>query len=350
MNPFLKFFIFFFASSSLNAHEISSPSFKGEVLYPPAPPFHENLLQVSDLHQIFYSEYGNPDGTPVLVVHGGPGAGCSSNWSHFFDLNKYHVIMFDQRGAMRSIPFAEMEENTPEHSIEDMEALRTHLDISQWYLFGGSWGSTLSLLYSEAYPERVSGLVLRGIFLARKKDYMNLFYGMGNTYPEAWDAMVQTIGADKSCDLVAVLHEKVMDPDPEIHMNAARAFMLFDTICAFLNPNQAAIEEIQTDDALTLSIARAFIHYAANHFFIEENQILQNIHKIKHIPTIIVQGRYDIICPMSQAYELYNSLPRSNLWIIQDAGHSSSEPSVAVALKKAMDMIYKIEYLRCSDH
>lgn len=323
----------------LFGNNISYPSLENETLYLASEPFHEGYLKVSDLHQIYYSEFGNPNGIPVLCVHGGPGGGSYGSWSSFFDLSQYHVIMFDQRGAMRSLPFSEMQDNTPQHSIEDMEKLRNHLSIDKWYLFGGSWGSTLSLLYSEAYPDNVKGLVLRGVFLVREKDYLNLFYGMGNFNPEAWDEMVQAIGESEECDLLSSFHEKIMNPDREIHLRAAHAFMLFDTICAYLDPSERVKEEIESNDERALSIARAFIHYSANHFFIEENQILQNIDKIAHIPTIIVQGRYDLICPIKQAYELHKLLPNSKLWILQNAGHASSEPTIALALKKAIDCI-----------
>lgn len=327
-----------FLSCGLFGANISYPKFEGEKLYPKSKPYNEGYLQVSSLHKLYFSEFGNPAGIPVVTVHGGPGAGCDPNWAELFDPEVYHVVMFDQRGAKRSIPFAEMEQNTPSFSIQDMEQLRTHLGINQWIVFGGSWGSALSLLYSEAHPDNVLGLVLRGVFLAREKDYMHLFYGMYSTYPEAWDEMVATVGADASGkDLVAHLHAQVMSSDPAVALKAARAFMRFDMWCAFLYPTRELIDKVTQKDQDVLGIGRAFIHYSKNRFFIEENQILDHISQIAHIPTIIVQGRYDVICPVAEAYELHKVMPQSELWIVPDAGHSSSEPSIICSLKAAMD-------------
>ncbi len=318
---------------------ISIPTVENETLYPATKPYDESYLQVSDLHRIHYREFGNPEGIPVVVLHGGPGFGCADIWSSFFDPEKYRVIMFDQRGAQRSTPSAEMQGNTPQDLVEDMEKLRKHVSVDKWYVFGGSWGSTLSLLYSEKHPDRVWGLILRGVFLARAKDSLNVFYGMRNTYPEVWDNMVQEIGEKEDSDLISTIYKMLMDLDPEIHMRAARALMVYDTICAFLKPDADLVAKAVDNDQMTLTVARTFTHYAINHFFIEEDQILQHIDKIKDIPAIIVQGRYDVICPPAQAYELHKRLTNSKLWIIQDAGHSSSEPSIAKALKRAMDVI-----------
>jgi proline iminopeptidase len=331
---------FFCFSCSLFSLNISYPTFQEEVLYPISNPYHEEYLQVSSLHTIYVGQFGNPDGIPVLVVHGGPGAGCEPFWSSFFDPKIYRVVMFDQRGAKRSIPFAEMDQNTPQLLIQDMELLREHLGIERWYLFGGSWGSALSLLYSESHYERVLGLVLRGVFLGRERDYNHLFYGMRATRPEDWEEMVSAVGGDPSgANLIDLMHNQVMNPDPLIHLKAAHAFMRFDTLCAFLLPKQEVIDEMDSNDADALGVGRSFIHYSKNKFFIEENQILNAIKTVESIPTIIVHGRYDIICPVSQAFELHKSMIRSELWIIPDAGHASSEPSIKRALKAAMDRI-----------
>jgi proline iminopeptidase len=338
------FGIFMILSTPLIGLNISTPQMEEITLYPEIKPYSEGYLQVSDLHKLYFCEFGNPHGIPVVVVHGGPGGGCSPSWSSFFNPELFRVVMFDQRGAGRSTPFANMVENTPQDSISDMEQLRKYLGIDQWCLFGGSWGSALSLLYSEAHPERVTAMVLRGVFLGREQDYMHLFYGMRNTYPEAWDVMVQELGEDENCDLVRSLHDKIMNPNPVVHMAAARAFMKFDTICAYLLPNQQALQGVYEDDKGTLGVARAFVHYSANNFFLEDNQILRDIDKIRAIPTIIVQGRYDVICPMKEAYDLHKQLPNSELWTIPDAGHSSLEHSVAKALKMAMDKVSETSF------
>lgn len=338
----MKWILLLFTVFSLQAQNIQIRTFEDQEKYPVSAPYHEEYLPVSDLHQIYFAEFGNPDGIPVLAVHGGPGWGCPASWSSFFDCEKYHVIMFDQRGAMRSTPFAEMQDNTPQNSVQDMEKLREHLGIDKWILFGGSWGSTLSLLYGETHPDRVLSFVLRGVFLARQKDYEYLFYGMKDYYPEAWSEMVAAINESEGCDLITVLHQQVMSNDPVTYLKAAHAFMKFDTLCGSILPDKEAVQESDEDDLQTLSVARAYIHYSANQFFMEENQLLKNISRITHIPAIIVQGRHDHICPPTGAYELHRRWDKSILWIVPDAAHFSSEPSIAKGLKEAMDQISAI--------
>lgn len=324
------------------AHQIVNKLYTEQALYPQTKPFNEGHLQVSDGHSIYFAEFGNPEGIPVLTSHGGPGSQCYEYWTGFFDPAVYHVIMFDQRGAGRSIPFASMENNSPQHSVADMEKLRNHLGVDKWILFGGSYGSFISILYGETHPDRCLGFVLRGIFLCREHDYKHLFYGMKTTYPEAWDDMVAIIPEDEKDDLITAFHKRVMDPDPAIHLEAARAFMLFDTICASLLPYTTNLDKVNTNTIGTLGVGRAFIHYAANAFFVEENQLLNNISRISHLPCIIVQGRYDVICPPQGAYDLYQQWPRSELWYISNAGHTASEPGTSQGLREAMDQM-KIE-------
>ena len=310
-----------------NNHTLSIETFDSTTVYPAYAPYHEDYLSVSSLHKLYYAEFGNPNGVPVLVVHGGPGAGCYPAWSGYFDPEYYHVIMLDQRGAGKSLPAAEMNENTTQHLINDMEVLRQHLHIDSWILFGLSWGSALSLLYAEQYPQHVQALVIQGVFLARKQDYEHLFYGMKQFYPEAWDVMVQDFSPEECNDLISAFHARIMNPDTTIHLPAAHTFMRFDCLCTTLLPYSEWIERVQQNDHLALTISRAFIHYSAQNFFVEENQILNNINAIQHIPTIIIQGRYDIICPIAMAYELYKHLPQSTLWIVANAGHFSQSIS-----------------------
>ena len=292
-------------------------------LYPIVKPREEGFLRVSDKHRLFYAVYGNPKGIPVVVLHGGPGAGCSDSLSRLFDLERWNVVMFDQRGAMRSEPFGCMEENTSQHLIEDIETLRKHLGIEKWAVFGGSWGSALSLLYGQEHPERCLGFVLRGIFLGREQDYLHLFYGMGKIYPEAYDPFVQYIPEEERNDLFSAYYQRIFDPNPEVHLPAARAFGLFDTICSTYLPNPEILKGVMENDKLLLSMGRAFCHYSKNGFFIEPNQILSRMDRIRHIPAIIVHGRWDAICLPEMAYLLYKKWDNSKLWMITTGGHSS---------------------------
>lgn len=333
--------ILFMSMNSLISHEIVNKLYASQDLYPQTKPFNEGHLQVSGGHSIYFAEFGNPEGIPVVTLHGGPGSQCYESWSSLFNPDVYHVIMFDQRGSGRSIPFASMENNTPQHSLQDIEELRHHLNVDKWVVFGGSYGSFLALIYGETHPENCLGFVLRGIFLGQEKDYKHLFYGMKATYPEAWDDMVSIIPECERHDLITAFHKRVMDPDPAVHLQAAIAFIRFDAICANLIPDQAEIAGVDTDIIGTLGIGRAFIHYAANAFFVEENQLLNNLSKITHLPAIIVQGRYDVICPPQGAYDLHKRWPGSKLWFISNAGHSQGEPGISQGLREAMEqMVY----------
>lgn len=310
-------------------------------VYPIVKPRQEGFLKVSELHSIFYAVYGNPEGIPVVVVHGGPGFGCSDAMVESFDLKLWNVVMFDQRGAMRSEPFGSMEENTPQHSIADMEALRTHLGIDQWVVFGGSWGSSLGLLYGQAHPECCVGFILRGIWLVREPDYLHLFYGMGKIFPEAYQLMVEHVPEDERGDLISAYHHRVFDSDPQVQLSAARAFMKFDLTCATHLPNPQFVDAVLQNDKLVLGVMRAFCHNAKNGFFLEPNQILSRMDQIAHLPAILVHGRYDAICLPELAYSLYKSWPNSMLWMIPDGGHSASDPAIAKALAAATDLFAK---------
>ncbi|MCH9630444.1 MAG: Proline iminopeptidase [Chlamydiia bacterium] len=332
----------FVSMSTYSNAEISFPhtceerSF-GNSLYPIEKPREEGFLKVSELHEIFYATYGNPDGIPVVVLHGGPGFGCSDKMTKFFDLNLWNVVMFDQRGASRSKPFALMEENTPQHSVGDIEKLRKHLGIEKWVVFGGSWGSTLAALYGQEHYKHCLGFILRGVWLARKPDYMHLFYGMGKVFPEAYAPVVDYIPKEERHDLLTAYHRRFFDPDPEVHLPAAKVFMKFDLTCATHLPDSEFIEEALKNDTMLLGVARTFCQYAMNGFFLKPNQILSNMRKIAHLPAIIVQGRWDAICPPFMAYELHQSWKNSKLWMIPDGGHSANDPTIATALVAAGD-------------
>lgn len=319
------------------SHSHEEKSFDQPV-YPIVKARKEGFLKVSDLHSIFYAVYGNPNGIPVVVLHGGPGAGCSDAMVESFDLTKWNVVMFDQRGSMRSEPFGCMEENTPQHSVGDIEALRKHLGIEQWIVFGGSWGSSLALLYGQEHPKCCMGFILRGIWLVREPDYLHLFYGMGKIFPEAYQSVVDHVPKEERDDLLLAYHRRVFDSDPEVQLSAAQAFVKFDAICATQLPNPKFVEAMLQNDKLVLGVMRAFCHYAKNGFFLEANQLLSNMGKIAHLPAIIVQGRYDSICPPEMAYSLYQNWQNSTLWMIPDGGHSAADPSVAKALVAATDL------------
>ncbi len=269
----------------------------------------QGYLQVSEKHQIYYETYGNSAGTPVVILHGGPGAGCKKEYTQFFDLSAWHVVMFDQRGAMRSIPFASMEENTPEHSIADIEALRKHLNITKWAVFGNSWGSCLALLYGQAHPGACLGFFLEGTFLGREQD-IGIF-----------DELKGKLAIE---DLPRVCHTQLMDPNPDVHMAMAKEIM------RCLIPDPAILEKI--DDRYMLSVTRAIIHYAYHKCFLKPNAVIDNMHKINHIPGFIVHGSLDTVNLPRQAHTLHENWKSSQLFIVDGAGHSCFEPAIAKQL------------------
>lgn len=340
----------FFAPFSLSAFQIAMTEIRESThpLYPMASSNKEGYLAVSEKHRLFYATYGNPEGTPIVILHGGPGCGCDDVLSRFFDLSFWHVIMFDQRGAMRSTPLGCMEENTPQNSIADIEALRKHLGITQWVVFGGSWGSTLGLLYGQAHPERCLGFILRGIFLAREQDYLHLLYGMGKIFPEAYEPFLYYIPEEERDDLLLAYYKRVMDPNPEIHLPAAKAFMQYDLICSTLLPNKESVEKVIGNDLLILSIARAFLYYSYHKFFLEPNQILSNMEKIAHLPSVIIHGRWDAICLPQMAYVLHQKWNNSVLWFVPDGGHSANESAISQALANTADL-FKEKFKHDSD-
>jgi proline iminopeptidase len=292
--------------------------------------YNDGFLKVSDVHNLWYAEYGNKNGKAVLVVHGGPGAGCGEFVLSLFDLEFYRVILLDQRGAGKSTPAASIEENTTWDLVEDLEKLKLHLKIDKWLLFGGSWGTTLSLLYAQSYPESCLGLILRGVFLGTKQEKQNLWYGMRETYPEYWDEMTSILPQDKIEDLPKAFLELTTNNDYATQIKASRAFMQYDLKAGAIFDQD--ISDELNDDQLILAITRIFSYYSVNNFFIRENQILENINRISHLPLIIVHGRHDNICKPISAYRLHKSWPGSKLYIVQDGAHSMSDPAIANAL------------------
>lgn len=307
-------------------------------LYPEIEPYRAGRLRVSDVHEIYFEESGNPRGKPVIFVHGGPGGGTEPRQRRFFDPAAYRIVLFDQRGCGKSTPYACLEENTTWHLVADMEALREHLGIERWQVFGGSWGSTLSLAYAERHPARVTELVLRGIFLLRKQE-LDWFYQRGASalFPDAWEEYLTFIPEAERGDLLTAYHRRLTGPDPEVQHRAARAWSVWEgrTSCLFTNPELVAKT---AGDDFALAFARIECHYFMNKgFFTTETQLLDDVHRIRHIPTVIVQGRYDVVCPAESAWALHRAFPEAGLRIVADAGHSAMEPGILHELVEATD-------------
>lgn len=297
---------------------------------PIGSPRQQGYLQVSDKHQIFYALYGDPAGIPVVVLHGGPGMGCSDKPSPIFDLHRFNVVMFDQRGAMRSKPFACMEDNTTQLLIEDIEKLRRFLNIKKWVVFGGSWGSLLGILYGEAHPDACIGFVLSGIFLGREED-VQLFREKGKAYQE----FISLFSEADQQDLLAASYQKVMNPDPKINLPIARAFFRYIMLSSIYTKNPARVESLLEDDQLALSMSRAAIFYAQHRLFLAPNQVLSQIDRVSHLPAIVIQGADDLNCPPEQAKLLHQHWKNSQLRLVEGSGHSSDDSAMTTALSNA---------------
>ncbi|MFT5084882.1 MAG: proline iminopeptidase [Lentisphaeria bacterium] len=306
-----------------------------QILFPEIKPYLRHDIVVDDTHTLYVEECGDPDGVPVLFVHGGPGAGFNKHDRRFFNPEKYRIILFDQRGAGRSKPHAELTNNTTPLLIQDIETIREKMGIDSWILFGGSWGSTLSLLYAETYPERVSGLILRGIFLSRSSD-LNWFYQAGADliFPDYWQEFIKPIDAEDRGNIIEAYYKLLTGDNELAKMSAAKAWSLWEGRCATLRPSPEVVSTF-SDTHMAVSLARIEAHYFTNASFIEENQILNNAHLLEGIPGTIVHGRYDIVCPLDNAFALHNAWHDSELQIIRDAGHSSREQGIVDALIKA---------------
>lgn len=303
--------------------------------YPEIKPYQRHQIAVESPHELYVDESGNPDGIPVLFVHGGPGAGCGKYDRRFFDPEVYRIVLFDQRGCGRSRPHAELQSNTTQKLVEDIEVIRKTLEIDKWVLFGGSWGSTLSLVYAQTYPERVLGLILRGIFLCRPVD-LRWFYqeGASRLFPDFWDDFIQPIPEDERHDMMSAYYQHLTSENQIQQMTAAKAWAGWEGKTATLKPCQEVVDSF-TEPHRALSLARIEAHYFVNNAFLEENQILRDAHKLAGIPGFIVHGRYDVICPLDNAYALHKAWPGSELQIIREAGHASREPGIVDALIRA---------------
>lgn len=305
-------------------------------LYPDIAPYRTGELALDEPHLMYFEESGNPDGVPVVFLHGGPGAGANASHRRFFDPKHYRIIIFDQRGSGRSKPLGEIKANTTPLLIEDMERLRRHLSIDSWFVFGGSWGSTLALAYAEFHPDRVRGLALRGIFLCRKSEIDWFLYGLKELAPEAWRQFSGYIPEAERHDLLAAYHKRLMHADPKVHMPAARAWSIYEGSCSTLLPSPETVQAF-SGDTLALGLARMEAHYFANNIFLPENFLLENIDRIRKIPAFIVQGRYDLVCPIRSADDLSRLWPEARYTVVPDAGHSAMEPGTRAALVQGME-------------
>ncbi len=302
-------------------------------LFPPILPTRHGMLDVGGGHTIYWEEVGNPRGVPVIFLHGGPGAGLSPQHRRFFDPEHYRIILFDQRGAGKSTPLGEWRNNTTQLLIEDIETLRVKFDIKQWLVFGGSWGSTLALAYGEAHPDRCLGFVLRGIFLCTASEIDWFLHGVEAFYPELYDDFIAPIPVEERGDLLKAYTSRMLSDDPARYWPAARAWSRFEGRRVFLMPQP----EEAVSDTLDLGVGRLESHYMANLGFMDEGQLLRDLPKIVHLPAVIVQGRYDVICPPVSAYRLHQAWPGSHLHMIADAGHGALETGIAAALVAATE-------------
>lgn len=307
-------------------------------LFPEIEPYRTGHLQVSPLHRLYFEEVGNPRGVPVIYLHGGPGAGINPKHRRYFDPEHYRILLFDQRGAGRSTPHAEIAENSTGHLIEDMEKLRILAKVEAWIVFGGSWGSTLALAYALRHRERVAGLILRGVFLGRKSEVRWLFQeGASAIFPDSWENYISPIPPEERGDLVSAYHRRLTAADRKERVRAAKAWSGWEASVCKLIPDAALIGE-SVADAMALSLARLECHFCLNGFFLpSDNHILENAAALRGIPTRIAQGRYDMACPPVSAWELHRAIPGSEIRIVPDAGHSASEPGLIDALVEATE-------------
>jgi proline iminopeptidase len=307
-------------------------------LYPDLEPYDSGYLRVSPVHEVYYEQCGNPQGKPAVFVHGGPGAGAGTQARRFFDPQRYRIVVFDQRGCGRSRPHASLEDNTTWHLVADMERLRTLLGIERWLVFGGSWGSTLALAYAQAHPRRVSELVLRGIFMLRKAE-IDWFYQQGASalFPDRWEHYLEPIPQRERGDMVAAYYRRLTSRSRAVQVRAARAWSVWEAATSFLQVNEANVAKWGGDE-FAVAVARIECHYFVNKGFLErEDQLLRGVRRLRHIPAVIVQGRYDVVCPMQTAWDLHRAWPEADFRIVADAGHSALEPGITHELVSATD-------------
>ena len=305
-------------------------------LFAPIEPFASGILELDAPHRMYYEQSGNPHGVPVVFLHGGPGAGASPVHRQFFDPAFYRIVVFDQRGAGRSSPLGCLENNTTPALIEDMERLRRHLGIERWLVFGGSWGSTLALAYGEHHPRRCLGLILRGIFLCRPIEIDWFLYGLRAIFPEPWRAFSSFIPEAERGDLLTAYYRRLTDPDPAVHLPAARCWSVYEGSCSTLLPNPGLVADFASD-RVALGLARIEAHYFRHGIFMPPDALLANVGKLRDVPGVIVQGRYDAVCPTMSADDLHAAWPEAEYTVVADAGHSAFEPGIRSRLVAATE-------------
>jgi len=329
------------------AHAKRKPATRSQklrVLYPPVKAYRTGFLRVSEVHELYYEESGNPRGKPAVFVHGGPGGATDPKMRCFFDPKRYRIILFDQRGCGKSRPHASLVDNTTWHLVEDMEKLREHLGIERWLIFGGSWGSTLALAYAQTHPQRVTELVLRGIFMLRRWE-LEWFYqnpgGAGALFPDMWEHYVEPIPENERADMMGAYYKRLTSEDAGVLGKAARAWSVWEGATSYLRLNPDYVGKFQ-EDAYAVAFARIECHYFVNKgFFRSDSQLLENVGRIRKIPAVIVQGRYDVVCPMKSAWDLHRAWPEANLRIVPDAGHAAFEAGNTHELISATDRFAK---------
>lgn len=303
-------------------------------LYPAIEPYETGVFPVGDGHQLYYELCGNPKGKPVVFLHGGPGSGATSDHRRFFDPKRYRILVFDQRGSGRSTPTASIENNTTQHLIADIEALRRHLGVTRWVVFGGSWGSTLGLAYAAAHPEACVALVLRGIWLCRKSDLQWWLYGVRTIFTEFWDEFAGYLPEAERGDILENYFKRLIDPDPAVHMPAAAVWKTYESRISSLITKPGSEK---SPGPRTLAMSRIEAHYMRNAVFLGEGELLKAVPRFRHVPAAIVHGRYDVICPAEGAVALARAWPEAAFTMVPDAGHSAMEPGIRKALVAATD-------------
>jgi proline iminopeptidase len=305
-------------------------------LYAELQPYASGTLPLDAIHSMYWETSGNPAGIPVVFLHGGPGSGASAKHRRFFDPAAYRIVIYDQRGAGRSKPLGELTDNTTPHLVADLERLRELLGVGRWLVFGGSWGSTLALAYAEAHPERCLGLVLRGIFLCRRSEIDWFLYGLRAIFPEPWEKFAGHLPPAERADLLGNYYRRLVDPDPAVHLPAARAWSVYEGSCSTLLPSRETVDYF-AGDVVALGLARIEAHYFKHDIFLPPNALLAKVDRVRGVPGVIVQGRYDAVCPPVSAHELAAAWPEAEYRIIADAGHSAWEPGIQSALVAACE-------------
>jgi proline iminopeptidase len=310
-------------------------------LFPPIEPYATGMLKLDGRHTMYWEQSGNPRGAPVVFLHGGPGAGATPTHRRFFDPQHYRIIVLDQRGAGRSPPLGDIVDNTTAHLVTDLERLRQHLGVERWVVFGGSWGSTLALAYAQQHPARCTGLVLRGIFLCRRSEVDWFLYGMRSIYPEAWRAFAGFLPESERDDLLGAYYRRLTAPEPAVHMPAARAWSTYEGACSTLLPSPDTVAAFG-EDRMALGLARIEAHYFLNNVIPAERDLVSRIDRLRRIPAFIIQGRYDMVCPIVSADELARAWPEAEYTVVPDAGHSAMEPGIRARLVAATEKLRRV--------